>query len=98
VTAKEQLAAMQRDVESASCQALGDKAHALNSASRAVGALVLGKLCEAIESAAHSDDVTTCLSLAVQLPRDFAVVAAYIEQHLSEARLPQRTGHSGSAA
>ena len=83
VTAKEQLAAMLRDVENAAPQALGDKAHALKSAARSVGALMLGELCEAIETAGHADDAATCLRLAAQLPRDFADAAACIEPHLA---------------
>jgi CheY-like chemotaxis protein/HPt (histidine-containing phosphotransfer) domain-containing protein len=83
VTAKDQLAAMQHDVESAACQALGDKAHALKSAARSVGALVLGELCEAIETAGHAGDAAICLRLAAQLPRSLAEVAACIEPHLA---------------
>jgi len=83
VTGKEQLAAMQRDAENADLQALGDKAHALKSAARSVGALVLGELCEAIETAGHAGDAVTCLRLAAKLPRDFADAAACIEQHLA---------------
>ncbi len=88
VTGKEQLAAMQRDVETAAPQALGDKAHALKSAARSVGALVLGELCEAIETAGHADDTATCLRLAEQLPQDFADAAECIEQHLALADSP----------
>jgi PAS domain S-box-containing protein len=88
VTAKDQLAAMQHDVESAACQALGDKAHALKSAARSVGALVLGELCEAIETAGHAGDAAICLRLAAQLPRSLAEVAACIEPHLAQADSP----------
>jgi CheY-like chemotaxis protein len=88
LTGKDQLAAMQRDVETAAPQALGDKAHALKSAARSVGALVLGELCEAIETAGHADDTATCLRLAEQLPQDFADAAACIEQHLAQADSP----------
>jgi HPt (histidine-containing phosphotransfer) domain-containing protein len=88
VTGKEQLAAMQRDAENATLQALGGKAHALKSAARSVGALVLGEMCEAIETAGHAGDAVACLRLAAQLPHDFAAAAACIEQHLGQAGTP----------
>jgi hypothetical protein len=50
--------------------------------------LVLGELCEAIETACHAGDAATCLRLAEQLPRSLAEVAACIEPHLAQADSP----------
>ena len=83
VTTQEQVSSMQLDVLGGAFMALADKAHALKSASRSVGALVLGELCEGIEAAGLAFDAVTCQTLSEQLPHDFSAVAALIQKHLA---------------
>jgi PAS domain S-box-containing protein len=85
VTTNEQVSSMQLDVSDGAFMALADKAHALKSASRSVGALVLGELCEGIEAAGLAADGVTCKTLSEQLPHDFAAVSALIHKHLAPA-------------
>jgi HPt (histidine-containing phosphotransfer) domain-containing protein len=85
VSTNVQVSSMQLDVSDGAFMALADKAHALKSASRSVGALVLGELCEGIEAAGLAADGVTCKTLSEQLPHDFAAVSALIHKHLAPA-------------
>ncbi len=59
-------------------------AHTLKSASRSVGALALGELCQQIETAGSAGDVRASTSPAKELPAAFAVVQQAIRKHLAE--------------
>jgi PAS domain S-box-containing protein len=59
------------------------QAHTLKSAARSVGALALGELCEALETAGHQGDAPACAALAVGLPGAFAAAADRIKQYLA---------------
>ena len=60
----------------------GSLAHALKSASRTVGALQLGELCEALEMAGKAGDAPACTALAQSLNASFAGAAKEIQMHL----------------
>jgi HPt (histidine-containing phosphotransfer) domain-containing protein len=78
------------DIEAASSKAdinaVTAQAHKLKSASRSVGALPLGDLCDHIESSGMAQDANTCLELAHTLPTAFAPVQECIQAHLSRQR------------
>jgi HPt (histidine-containing phosphotransfer) domain-containing protein len=61
-------------------KAVADAAHKLKSATRAVGALALGELCQAMEDAGKAGDID---ALAVLLPR-FEVEMAVVEKYLDK--------------
>jgi len=52
-------------------------------AARSVGALALGELCQAIETAGHTGDASACNAIAQDLPLIFAAAAQAINQHLA---------------
>ena len=61
----------------------GNVAHALKSAARTVGALQLGELCAALETAGKAGDATRCSTLIKELPATFAGAATAIQCHLA---------------
>jgi CheY-like chemotaxis protein/HPt (histidine-containing phosphotransfer) domain-containing protein len=58
-----------------------DKAHSLKSAARMVGALRLGDLCEAIETAGSAGDLPACTVLGQELGPALVAVKDYILMH-----------------
>ena len=60
----------------------GNVAHALKSAARTVGALQLGELCEALETAGKAGDATLCCALIKELPEAFTLASQRIHKHL----------------
>jgi CheY-like chemotaxis protein len=60
----------------------GNAAHALKSAARTVGALQLGELCEALETAGKAGDATLCSELIKQVPTTFTLASQSINKHL----------------
>jgi HPt (histidine-containing phosphotransfer) domain-containing protein len=60
----------------------GNVAHALKSAARTVGALQLGELCAALETACKGGDATLCSALIKELPATFTVATQSINKHL----------------
>jgi HPt (histidine-containing phosphotransfer) domain-containing protein len=56
--------------------------HALKSAARTVGALQLGELCEALETAGKSGDATQCSVLVTGLHEGFNLAATFINIQL----------------
>jgi PAS domain S-box-containing protein len=60
----------------------GNVAHALKSAARTVGALQLGELCAALETAGKAGDATLCSALIKELPATFTVASQSINKHL----------------
>jgi PAS domain S-box-containing protein len=61
-----------------------DVAHALKSASRMVGALKLGQLCEAIETTGHAGDGPGCITHGSELNDEFALAKAEITRRLAQ--------------
>ncbi len=57
-------------------------AHSLKSASRSVGALALGELCECLEAAGRAGDLPQCRAMAARLADEFSSAAARINGHL----------------
>ena len=58
-------------------------AHPLKSAARTVGALALGELCQALESAGQAGDTAACQQLAVGLAPALHAVSVKINGHLA---------------
>jgi PAS domain S-box-containing protein len=61
------------------------EAHKLKSASRSIGAMGMGDLCERIEATGRADDALTCITLAEGLQGVFAQVEARIQDHLTQS-------------
>ena len=82
VNAQKQLAAIV--LASAACDfnEAADLAHSLKSASRMVGALRLGELCEQIETSGSSDDGAACMPLCQALEPTLAPARDRITRHL----------------
>ncbi len=62
--------------------AAADVAHALKSASRMVGALQLGELCEQLETAGSASDSAACQTLGANLAQTLAQARLHITEHL----------------
>lgn len=75
----------QIDIASAQADVSGvaSEAHKLCSSARTVGALGLGDLCAALETAARAGDMAACSALAQELPLVFAAAAKAIEAHIA---------------
>ena len=82
VNAEKQVAAIVLSIDAGEFSAAADVAHALKSASRMVGALYLGELCEQIDTAGSSDDGRVCSALSQGLVHGFAQARVSIAQHL----------------
>jgi HPt (histidine-containing phosphotransfer) domain-containing protein len=67
----------------------GKIAHALKSAARTVGALQLGDLCEALETAGKAGDVPSCIAHTQALSACLAAAESEIQNHLTDLRLPK---------
>jgi HPt (histidine-containing phosphotransfer) domain-containing protein len=63
-------------------QAASEAAHRLKSASRAVGAMRLGHVCEALERQGRSGVAAGCAELAAAVAQEFAQAAQHIEAAL----------------
>ncbi len=73
----------------AACQggqagAAGAAAHKLKSSARAVGALALGELCEAMEQAGMAGDQPTLVALLPGFEQEMVAVAAFLDSLLQE--------------
>jgi HPt (histidine-containing phosphotransfer) domain-containing protein len=58
-------------------------AHPLKSAARTVGALALGELCQALETAGRAGDTAACTQLAVDLAPALHAASVKINGHLA---------------
>jgi CheY-like chemotaxis protein/HPt (histidine-containing phosphotransfer) domain-containing protein len=76
--AQEQVAAIGAAAAGDDTQVAAGGAHTLKSAARSVGALRLGELCQAIETAGNGSDAAACRNLAEQLPDAFAAATLAI--------------------
>jgi PAS domain S-box-containing protein len=72
-----QIASIARDT-----QTQGSVAHALKSAARSVGALQLGELCQALETAGRDGDSAKCSTAAVAVQTAYTAVAARLREYL----------------
>jgi HPt (histidine-containing phosphotransfer) domain-containing protein len=79
--AQEQVTAIGAAAASDDTQGAAGGAHTLKSAARSVGALRLGALCQAIETAGNGSDAPACRNLAEQLPEAFAAATLAINQN-----------------
>ena len=80
-----QIAALRQALAGAELQEAADLAHSLKSSARMVGALVLGNLCEEIETAGLAADADLCATLAAALEPQFAAVQQAIALHAARA-------------
>jgi len=82
--AQSQVAAMESARATGDLRALTDVAHTLKSAARTVGALALGELCQAMETAGRAGDLHRCMALAQGVPSALTAAQHPIQQHLSQ--------------
>jgi PAS domain S-box-containing protein len=81
---RNQLVAIATAVAIADTKTMTAEAHKLKSASRSVGAMTLGDLCERIETAGRADDARSCMELSAGLQTIFSHVETRILDHLSQ--------------
>ncbi|OGB35059.1 MAG: hypothetical protein A3F78_19070 [Burkholderiales bacterium RIFCSPLOWO2_12_FULL_61_40] len=77
-----QVAAMGSAATAGEPAKLTEVAHTLKSAARSVGALALGELCQALETAGRAGDLSTCSALSRQLEPVFSAAAQAIQTTL----------------
>ncbi|MBV5299046.1 MAG: PAS domain S-box protein, partial [Rhodoferax sp.] len=82
LNAEKQVAVIVLATDAGEFSAAADVAHAFKSASRMVGALRLGELCEQIETAGHTGDGPTCSHLREDLAQTLAQARVSITQHM----------------
>lgn len=82
VASKELVTALNMAISSGDAKLAGDVAHKLKSASRTVGALRLGELCQQMETSGRAGDLTFCSGNIEQLNKSFAASIAAIVQFL----------------
>jgi len=82
LNAHAQVAAMGSAATGGEPAKLTEVAHTLKSAARSVGALALGELCQALETAGRAGDLTTCGALTRQLEPVFSAAAQAIQTNL----------------
>ena len=80
--AQTQVQTLVRSTDAGEFAAVADLAHALKSASRMVGALQLGELCEHIETAGSDSDSASCQTLCEDLAQTLAQARLRITEHL----------------
>ena len=78
-----QVAAMGAAAAAGDTASVAGVAHTLKSAARTVGAMALGELSQAMETAGHAGDRAACRALAAGLDQTFLVATQNIERHLS---------------
>ena len=83
VNAERQVAAIVLATDGGALSAAADVAHALKSASRMVGALRLGWVCEEIDTAGSLGDEPSCSLLSQALAQTWAQARVSITQHLA---------------
>jgi CheY-like chemotaxis protein len=81
--ANEQVAAMDAAIAAGNALQAAGVAHTLKSAARSVGALALGELCQAIETAGNDGDAPAWADLARGLAATFAQAEAAINQSIT---------------
>jgi len=71
VSARAQAASLHRAAQAQDTPTVTGLAHTLKSASRTVGAMALGALCQQLEAAGAADDGPLCTTLGAQVPAAF---------------------------
>ncbi len=79
----DQLSAISAAAMTGEAQAAAAVAHKLKSAALSVGALLLGELCQAMESAGRAGDAQACADLVDPFASCFAATTTAIQAHLS---------------
>jgi PAS domain S-box-containing protein len=82
--ADQQVASIVLLLEAGEISKAAEVSHTLKSASRVVGALKLGELCEAIEITGHAGDAPGCITHGSELKDEFALAKAEITRRLAE--------------
>jgi CheY-like chemotaxis protein/HPt (histidine-containing phosphotransfer) domain-containing protein len=78
-TAREQLDALASAATAVDAAGMAALAHKLKSSSRSVGAMMLGELCQQLETAGTAGEVEHCLALLVPLQAAFAAVSKKVD-------------------
>ena len=78
INAQEQVSAITVATAAEDWMGAAGVAHTLKSAARSVGAMALGELCQAMETAANGGDTPACAALTAQLPVAFSAAAQAI--------------------
>jgi len=81
---RSQLATIAAASATSDTKTMSTEAHKLKSASRSIGAIRLGELCEQLEAAGRTDDAPGCTRLAASLPGIFSQVESRIHDHLAQ--------------
>ncbi|MES2878525.1 MAG: PAS domain S-box protein [Pseudomonadota bacterium] len=82
INANEQVAAIGLAIAAGECSDVADVAHTLKSAARSVGAMALGELCQALETAGRAHDGPTCTALAEGLKLAFSGAEEKIKNYV----------------
>jgi HPt (histidine-containing phosphotransfer) domain-containing protein len=78
-TAREQLDALASAATAVDAAGMAALAHKLKSSSRSVGAMMLGELCQQLETAGNAGDMEHCIALLVSLNAVFEAVSHRID-------------------
>jgi CheY-like chemotaxis protein/HPt (histidine-containing phosphotransfer) domain-containing protein len=78
-TAREQMHALATAATAADVAGMAALAHKLKSSSRSVGAMLLGELCQQLETAGNAGDMERCLALLVPLQATFTAVSKIVD-------------------
>jgi PAS domain S-box-containing protein len=81
--ANEQVTSIGAAADAGNAKEAAGLAHTLKSAARSVGALALGELSQAIETAGNAGDAPACSALVPDMAAAFAVAALAINHHLA---------------
>ena len=81
IHAQAQVAAIGAATDTHELNTVEGVAHTLKSAARSAGALHLGELCQALETAGQAGEAASCRAVAVRLPQALADVHARISAH-----------------
>jgi len=76
--AEQQCQNLQLAAETDDCKTMGNIAHTLKSSARTVGAIQLGELCQALETAGKNQEGPACKAIVSQINKAFAKVAQLI--------------------
>jgi PAS domain S-box-containing protein len=89
--AQAQVTAIDDSYVAGECGKVADVAHTLKSAARTVGALFLGDVCQALESAGRGGELTSCTSLVLNVASAFSAAEQLIRRHLDGDPAPHDT-------
>ena len=78
-TAREQMHALATAATAADVAGMTALAHKLKSSSRSVGAMLLGEICQQIETAGNAGEIEPCVALMAPLNAAFDAVSQRID-------------------